>query len=294
MLAFGTTVYTSPRPYNCAAGTLVVGEGVYENALWTVLFAGLWELLNCASATLLPLLPVVAVRYRTLLYGQRALWNIKFVNTCFACAVVPLALYCVYVDEALQRSPLNGTSAVVRFAANLTAGFFVWDTYVVLKYYNDWGPQYLLHAAFCLVTYATIALGQIGVTNAFCALFYEASTPFLNIRWFMRQLLNPEKHHEGRLLQLWQLNNVLFVVVFVGVRFVYGSYLTYSVLRMVRDETCLPTWTRVSSTVSIGSSYVLNTFWTTLVVRNAMRAAMAVAPEGVAAAPKQKQKQKQN
>jgi hypothetical protein len=279
MFAFDTTVYTSPRPYNCAAGTLVVGEGLYENALRTIGFAYLWQLLSDAADTLLPLLPLVAARYLTLPASQRAQWNIKFANTCFACAVVPLALYCVYVDEALQRSPLNGTSAVVRFAANLTAGFFLWDIYVVLKYYHYWGPQYLLHAAFCLVTYATVALAQIGVTNAFCALFYEASTPFLNMRWFMRQL-NLEKRHGGR---LWQLNNVLFVVVFVGVRFVYGSYLTYSVLQMVRDETCLPMWARVSSAVSIGSSYVLNTVWTTLVVRNATRAAMAAAPNGVTA-----------
>jgi hypothetical protein len=284
MCASGTTVYTSPRPYNCAAGTLVVGEGLYENALWTIMFAGLWELLSHTAYTLL--LPLVVMRYLTFASHPRAA-VIKFVNTCFACAVVPLAFYCVYVDEALQQSPLNGTSAVVRFVANLTAGFFLWDIYVVLKYYHYWGPQFLLHATFCLVTYSTVALGQIGVSNAFCALFYEASTPFLNIRWFMRQL-NLEEHRGGRLLQLWQLNNVLFAVVFVGVRFVYGSYLTYSVMQMVRDETCLPTWVRVSSAASIGSSYALNSFWTTLVIRNAMRAAMAVAPEGVAA-PKQKQ-----
>lgn len=245
------TVY-SPRPADCAAGPIVVGEALYENIAFSVVMGVLWEV----TCRIIPgiVLPALYPPYSKLEGHTKQLWDVKLVNMLFAIIIVPMAYYCVNYDEALLHSPINGTSALVRLCSATAVGFFLWDTVICVKYLNDWGVSFLFHGLFCLTIFCQVAWFQITVAYALGALYYEASTPFLNIRWYMQQT-KAYSHF------MWQPMTVLFALSFFLVRIGYGAVHTWSILLMVHRETCQPLLARILSVTIILSSFGLNCKW---------------------------------
>lgn len=203
-------------------------------------------------------------QYSKLPDADRRMWDVKFINVMFALTIIPLVFYCLNFDEALQLSPLNGTSAMVRIASAVAVGFFIWDCIICIKYLRDWGPAFLFHGLFCLAAFSQVAFFQIQVAQTLAALYYELSTPFLNTRWYMQQA-RAYSH------PIWDPINYAFAGTFILVRIFYGSYLTHSVLSTVASETCLPWWARLFTTFNACSSFGLNCKWGVDIISSAMK-----------------------
>jgi hypothetical protein len=246
-----TTVY-SPRPANCAAGDPIVGEGLVENIFFSLIMGVCFEIVN----QLIPgiFLPMFYKGYSKLLEKDRMSWDVKFTNVLFSLVIVPLAYYCRNYDDALIACPTNGTSHLVRLCSALTVGFFIWDVVVCVRYLKDWGVAFLFHGVFCLTIYLQVAWFQVTVAHAFGALYYEASTPFLNARWYMQQA-KAYKH------PFFNYLTYAFASAFIGVRIFFGGFHTYSILIMCTEETCLPLFARVIASIVIVCSFGLNCKW---------------------------------
>jgi hypothetical protein len=80
------TVYSHPRPKNCAAGTLVVGEGFYDNLALSLVMAILWYILNRLIPPLI--IPKFYSGYAHLKEQDRMMWDVKVVNVMFAVLMV--------------------------------------------------------------------------------------------------------------------------------------------------------------------------------------------------------------
>ena len=179
-------------------------------------------------------------------------------------------MYCVWFDPALQHSPLNGTSSLSRFTAHMAFSYFLWDTYICFERFTDYGYLFVFHGLFCTLTYFMMALPQGMMKLGLSALLYEASTPLLNIRWCLRDI---NMHHTNT----WHNTNILFIIVFVIARILFGSWLTYTVYQTVSTDFCIPLWMRLLSSVNITASYILNGYWTINIAKNVIKHSKKIA-----------------
>lgn len=109
----------------------------------------------------------------------------------------------------------------------LSAGYFIWDLIVCLKYIHIYGFQFLIHAIVAL--YGSLVplmpLVQVWVPKF---LVYEASTPFVNVNWFIMQLTNTTGANNSSKpwkVPLWlnALNGLCLMAVFFVVRIIWGN-----------------------------------------------------------------------
>lgn len=109
---------------------------------------------------------------------------------------------------------------------SLSAGYFVWDLIVCLKYIHIYGLQFLIHAIVAL--YGSLVplmpVCQVWVPKF---LVYEASTPFVNINWYIMQLTSsqPGSNLKPASVPMWfnALNGICLMVVFFVIRIIWGN-----------------------------------------------------------------------
>lgn len=99
-------------------------------------------------------------------------------------------------------------------------GYFIHD-FLWCLYHMTEGPVMLLHHVISIATMsASLCMGVSG-TEVLSTIFgSEISSIVLNFRWFMRF---HKLHHS----KLGMATDVVFVLLFVGVRILLGGYLTY-------------------------------------------------------------------
>ena len=180
--------------------------------------------------------------------------RVRCVSTLFACSVLPFTWYSLCVQQQW----------FMRFTVQYALGFFIWDLYLCVKDFQDYGVAFLLHAVFCTMTYFIATVYQSMVPYSLMALYYESSTPLLNLRWYLRTVLK----HDGK---WWIYCNQAFAVVFLSVRMGYGSYLTWKIIHYCYFSRCEPLWIRIASVWMITLSFALNGWWSRIIVKRAMQ-----------------------
>jgi hypothetical protein len=153
-------------------------------------------------------------------YLYRARFDLYSKATAFVHAIVASG-FAIYVFANFRPiEDLNVFAAytrdpVLHFAAQLSAGYFLYD-FLIAVY--DVDPAYILHGFCSAVIYAHSAFpfcAQIGVIF----LIYEVSTVFVHLRWFLIST--------GRgATKLFAAAQGAFVICFLLVRIAFG--LTYS------------------------------------------------------------------
>lgn len=195
---------------------------------------------------------------------QRHQCFVYCVSTFFACTIVPLALCSLYlhVDDDEPSSIFD--TPLVALTSQLALGYFVWDLFICVRFYEDYGPAFLLHALFCTITYYNAVMHHNMVIYSLSALLYETSTPFLNLRWFLRTVLK----HDG---YWWIVCNKAFAAVFLTMRVGYGSYLTSVIVHYCWLSKYESVWMRGSSALMISLSFALNGWWSITIVQNIIK-----------------------
>lgn len=106
------------------------------------------------------------------------------------------------------------------FLSAISVGYFIWDLLICLRYFKLFGVGFLFHAVAALTM---IGLTLRPVCQAWIGKFllFEASTPFVNINWYITQLA---RGSSKPVVPLWfnVLNGVLLISVFFLVRLVWG------------------------------------------------------------------------
>lgn len=118
--------------------------------------------------------------------------------------------------------------------SSVSIGYFLWDLYVCLKYYRLFGIGFLFHAVAAL---SVIGITLRPVCQAWVGRFlsFEASTPFVNINWYIIQV---SRGSTKPVVPTWLnvLNGLLLISVFFFVRLVWGfiaiSILTYEMYQI--------------------------------------------------------------
>ncbi|KAI5955812.1 hypothetical protein KGF54_001314 [Candida jiufengensis] len=127
------------------------------------------------------------------------------------------------------NDPINsllGSTPFGTLLASLTAGYFIWDLFICLKYYKLFGIGFLLHAIAALYAMGCAFIPYCQPWGA-AFLSFELSTPFVNLNWFASHL--PVGTFSDKFIII---NGLLLMIVFFFVRIIWGIY---AVIQMGND-----------------------------------------------------------
>lgn len=164
---------------------------------------------------------------------------------------VPLAIVLMF-DRALNKDTIHGFNSLARTLTLVSAGYFLVDGTVVLKNLKEHGPEPLTHAVICITFFVYSAVRQQLQYYAPRVIFFELSTPFVHLRWFLYSLgLQKTK--------LYKANGLAMICSFTVCRMVWGT----SALLLFPIAIALPSRLSVQLTAElIALAELLTTFLT--------------------------------
>ena len=192
--------------------------------------------------------------YRALDRRTKVNWDIHAVSMVQAIVILYL-IYRVYVyDVDIRKDKIFGFSNYAGDVYATACGYFLWDALISTYYISWFGFGFVFHGIaslqIFLFSYAPF-LQYWG--PAF--LLFEASTPFLNIHWYLDKV-----GMTGSRLQL--VNGLLLLITFFLVRGVWGWYMAYDVFSSLYYARERVNWTLSSiyffSNMSLN---FLNIYW---------------------------------
>ncbi|MEW5299597.1 MAG: hypothetical protein WDW36_002596 [Sanguina aurantia] len=172
---------------------------------------------------------------------------------------IPIALS-VLASPVFIANPVYAITNLSTIMLTLSGGYFLHDLVFCIIRFELEGPFYTMHALFCCIAY-TYGL-QSGFLHYYGAAFlmWEASTPFVHIRWFMFKL-------GAENTTAYVLNGVAMIVAFFSARIVWGYLSTYRLILNMQFELANPrpgsfpvtaVYIYMVAAMSLNS---LNTYW---------------------------------
>ncbi|AJR55051.1 Topoisomerase I damage affected protein 4 [Saccharomyces cerevisiae] len=186
-------------------------------------------------------------------------------------AVVSNTVLLPTLTTPMHYNVVTYTDSYSSMVSSLSAGYFIWDLTMCVRYFKLYGLEFTGHA-----------IGSVYVMllslRPFCQpwigrfLIYEASTPFVNINWFIMQCNAKSKNS----IPLWfnVVNGLLLMTVFFVVRICWGSIASALLFRQmwkVRDE--LPKFSAVTMMSLNIFMNLLNVLWFKKMIRIAKKLA---------------------
>ncbi|WFD35638.1 hypothetical protein MCUN1_002496 [Malassezia cuniculi] len=238
------------QPYADAAGLHYMPAHV-PTILRSAIF---WFSLQFISSGLSPLIWPTTIK--NLNARGRTQWDIHVVSLLHSSIIGPLALYYwVYGVDGVDR--VTGYDYNVAQVYAVSFGYFLWDIYVSVRYE---GPAFVLHGLLAAIGMVFVYRPMLMIAGL-SFLTWEASTPFLNIHWFLDKL--------GLTGSLAQLINAVFLLgSYMAVRLVLGIYQTYVIISAVWDPSNkFPLFQCLFYSFGSVALDVLNYIWFTKMVR---------------------------
>ncbi|KAI9244285.1 TLC domain-containing protein [Phascolomyces articulosus] len=145
-------------------------------------------------------------------------WHIHVVSS-FHSVLISVGSICILFDGELAKNKLFGYSPWAATIYSISCGYFIWDIIMAVRYMKYQGVSMVCHG---IAGFIVIFMAYRPFINYYGAIFllYEASTPFLNVNWFLDKL-----GWTGSKLQL--INGVLLISIFFFARIVVGLTMSY-------------------------------------------------------------------
>ncbi|KZT39306.1 DUF887-domain-containing protein [Sistotremastrum suecicum HHB10207 ss-3] len=212
--------------------------------------------------------PYISRHYKSLPKRTRYQWRVKSASQLNALTVLIMGYTCFH-SPVLEQDKVYGWDASVGRLSAVAMGkisrqtyfrrdsqipifSFLWDTIEVVVAGGE--IAFMIHGFACLCIFS---LGFKPFVAYFIprSLIWEASTPFLNIHWWL-----DKTGRTGSTIQL--INGIVLLSTFFCVRIVYGAYVTYhfwQALYSARDTMPLPVL--ITYIVGNGVLNILNWIW---------------------------------
>ncbi|KAL5731904.1 hypothetical protein ACHQM5_004588 [Ranunculus cassubicifolius] len=158
-------------PYTSVLGSILACKMVYE-------FGQLISSLSFKS-------------YPGLTKIQRIEWNNKWISTLHAFFITTMSLYFVFFSDLYSDRRHEGlvpfrSSSLSSFTLGISAGYFLTDlAMIVWAYPSLGGMEYVVHHLLSVIAVAYSMLTGEGQLYTYMVLISEATTPGINLRWFL-------------------------------------------------------------------------------------------------------------
>jgi len=167
---------------------------------------------------------------------QRLNWDIRVASTVHALIVGTAALWLINTSSPAQLSQasLYSNRFSVGTVIALSAGYFIWDSYVCIHLFGVYGAGYLLHGLLTALLY-TNGLFPFSQYWGLIFLLFELSTPFVNLHWWFDKV-----GMSGSKAQV--INGLVVLLLFFGVRLVFGMTKSYQYIVIMYSAWLDPGW----------------------------------------------------
>lgn len=164
--------------------------------------------------------------------------------------------------------PLNSSIATYwdhqsSMVAALSCGYFIWDLTICIQNYKIYGLEFFAHAIGALYVMLT-SLTPCCQPWIGKYLTYEASTPFVNINWYIIQLTSGKDMAHKTVVPMWlnAINGLCLLLVFFVVRIVWGTIANIILFKQLFNEwNLLPTYRAIGIVALNQILTLLNTIW---------------------------------
>ncbi|KZV90080.1 hypothetical protein EXIGLDRAFT_771112, partial [Exidia glandulosa HHB12029] len=157
-------------------------------------------------------------------FGARPNVAGRIVSMIHALVILPLA-YSAMQAEKLNADPAFGWDPRAGLTFAVCCGF-LWDIMHTTVWFGGMG--FVAHAVACFSVYMFGFTPFLAYFGARCLMF-EASTPFLNIHWYLLKT----GRSGGKLAMI---NGVLLLTTFFFCRLVYGTYVSYGFFKTIFER----------------------------------------------------------
>lgn len=135
--------------------------------------------------------PVYFKSYSSLAKSKQIEWNNRAISTFHAVFIATMSLYLILCSDLYSDNQLRGpitlrSSKLSTSALGVSVGYFITDLGMILWFYPSLGGmEYVIHHLLSMtgVTYAMLT-GEAQVYT-FMVLISEATTPSINLRWYL-------------------------------------------------------------------------------------------------------------
>ncbi|KAF3665153.1 putative protein-S-isoprenylcysteine O-methyltransferase B [Capsicum annuum] len=123
--------------------------------------------------------------------SQQVEWNNRSISTVHAILVTTMSLYLAFWSDLLSDNQLSGlvimrSSTVSTFVLGVSMGYFLTDLTMILWFCPSLGgPEYLVHHLLSMVAVTYAMFTGEGQLYVFMVLVSEATTPGINLRWYL-------------------------------------------------------------------------------------------------------------
>ena len=141
---------------------------------------------------------------------EKIFWSLAFVRATFGFTCLPIGLYYLSVNDALQKDVVNSTTVLSTMAIYYSVGFFIFEctalygTNIIFRFFD---PFLFAHHTLSLFGYCIVTYYGKGHFFAVAGLVLEGTTPFTCLCWM---LLKAEWAHT----RVWKLNQFILVHLF--------------------------------------------------------------------------------
>lgn len=260
-------IHKSPRSVH---DFLRSGELVHGVMGWAGVFLGFW--------TLYTLLPLSRTFKDSLTNTQRVEWISRVVSNVNAVVMTLVSAGLVWGERSLFSTSPDGLlldhEAVYFGSQACLLSYFVYDFMLILVFFRSISSpvstcvHHLFSSASILLCFRMGNSHPLAIYWASAVTITEASTPLVNARWFLS--------FRYRDSSLYTVTGLAMLASFVLVR---DAYIPYTIFVLLRDARILLKGFDVETAFQLGmigggSSFlvwVLNIYWTILMVRGALK-----------------------
>ena len=226
---------------------------------WATVFHCLFWISRAASASL-------SKTYRELDEPEKSYWASSVVSNLHAVVI------CWFSVTALCETPSFMTTSdfllsteVSLLCSEIFLGYIVSDLVLVLWYNAKWPGMFanLMHHVSMVICWSQLTMGKYGQLFALSAVC-EASTPFVNFRWFLGKLGMKES-------LLYFYNGLAMTFSFFVLRVVGLLWMGTRIVAQREGLAALPVQNSMILLLSYGVGMALQLFWFSKIVKGAMK-----------------------
>ncbi|CAI9096924.1 OLC1v1033188C2 [Oldenlandia corymbosa var. corymbosa] len=134
--------------------------------------------------------PVYFKSYSKLSNPQKIEWNNRVISTFHAIFITLMSLYLVFWSELFSDGPPTNfifrRSMLSSFALGVSVGYFISDLAMIIWFYPSLGGmEYVVHHLLSMISVMYSLLTGEGQLYTFGVLISEATTPAINLRWYL-------------------------------------------------------------------------------------------------------------
>jgi len=218
-----------------------------------------------------PLSLLLTRSYKTLGAGMQAEWNSRVVSNIHALITAQGAARAMLWDPVYHATDYAfGMSDLMQFYLAFSTGYFLYDFFIIHIHASTglWDAATFLHHVIAII--CNIAVLMSGEAEYFLGffLFTEATTPFINQRWFCSVTNMRES-------TLYLVNGLLMFLGWMVVRVGIMSYIMWLIIS--ERQTGFSKMTLTMQAVafpSLALAWLLNMYWGYLIGKGFMKAVL--------------------